>query len=430
MKDAFFRLLRFSRRMLSHLLHLHPRAAARELRAALRRLFFSLRAHMSARRLRTELSGKIAGRRVIVFPPTIDWHLPLYQRPQQLARAYSEKENTLVLYLTANNAHDRVAAAEKLSDTLFLVNASLAHELRGLLREAAETVVSLSWTANRRYAELLRPEVLIYEYIDELEIFDGYGEAMRRDHLALLRHADLTVCTARALYEKALPLARRAIYCPNAGDYAFFSAAALAPPAPEAAEAAAEHRCTLGYYGALASWFDYALIAAAADARPDWLFLLVGMDYDGTLPQSGLLRRENVLWIPPQPYARLPSFLRLFDLALIPFVLNEVTRSTSPVKLFEYMAAEKPILCAEMPECLRYRSVETYSGAADFLAKAEALLKRRGDPALRAALRAEALENTWQARADEILDALKKAKRAKEAPLALPARPVKKAISE
>ena len=364
---------------------------------------------------------------MIVFPPTLDWHLPLYQRPQQLARAYSEKENTLVLYLTANAAHDRVAVSEKLSETLYLVNASLAHELSRLLRSAEETILSLSWTANRRYLEILRPDALIYEYIDELEIFDGYGESMRRDHMYLLRRADLTVCTARALYDKALPCARRAILSPNAGDYALFSRCAAAAPAPEAAELAARFSCTLGYYGALASWFDYALIASAADARPDWLFLLVGMDYDATLPKSGLLARKNVLWIPPQPYARLPSFLRLFDIALIPFVLNEITRSTSPVKLFEYMAAEKPILCSRMPECLRFESVATYSGGADFLQKAEALLLRRNDPALRDLLRREALENTWEARADEILSALEKVTRAQGAPL--PSHAEKKAVS-
>ena len=364
---------------------------------------------------------------MIVLPPTLDWHLPLYQRPQQLARAYAEKENTLVLYLTANSAHDRVAVAEKIAPTLYLVNASLTHELARLLRGAAETVLSLSWTANRRYVELLRPDRLIYEYIDELEIFDGYGEAMRRDHLYLLRRADLTVCTAQALYEKALPYARRAILSPNAGDYAHFRRSRSVPPAPEAAELAARFSRTLGYYGALAGWFDYALIASAADARPDWLFLLVGMDYDATLPKSGLLARQNVLWIPPQPYARLPSFLRLFDIALIPFVLNEITRSTSPVKLFEYMAAEKPILCSRMPECLRYESVETYSDVDDFLQKAEALLLRRDDPALGSVLRREALENTWDARADEILAALETAKQAESLPFSVHAE--KKAVS-
>ena len=402
----------------------------RQLRSLARRVSLSLRSRASVRRLRTELAGRIALRRVIVFPPTIDWHLPLYQRPQQLARAYSEKENTLVLYLTDNRTHDRVTVTEKLSGSLYLVNAALSHELRPLLHGAAETVLSLSWTANRRYVELLRPDRLIYEYIDELEIFDGYGEQMLREHLRLLRRADLTVCTARALYEKALPHARRAIYSPNAGDYAHFCRSALVPPAPEAAETAARFRFTLGYYGALASWFDYALIAAAADARRDWLFLLVGMDYDGSLKKSALLGRENVLWIPPQPYARLPSFLRLFDLALVPFVLNDITRSTSPVKLFEYMAAEKPILCSRMDECLRYESVETYADAPDFLRKAGALLERRGDAALRAALRRDALANTWQARTDGILAALETAKSAEKGRAPLRAHPAKKAIPD
>ncbi len=426
--NAILRAGRFLMRLLSHLAHLRFAAARRELRAARMRLFLFLRSRAGARRLRAELAGRIAGRRVIVFPPTLDWHLPLYQRPQQLARAYSEKENTLVLYLTANCTHDRVAVAETLSETLVLVNAALGRELRGLLRAASETILSLSWTANRRYVELLRPDALVYEYIDELEIFDGYGEAMRRDHHALLRRADLTVCTARALYEKALPFARRAICSPNAGDYAHFSRCASVPPAPEAAAAAARFRFTLGYYGALAAWFDYALLAEAADARPEWLFLLVGMDYDGTLTKSGLLGRENVLWIPPQPYARLPSFLRLFDLALIPFVLNDITRSTSPVKLFEYMAAEKPILCSRMDECLRYPCVAAYSDLEDFLEKAGVLLEERNDPARKAALRREALANTWDARTDEILAALEKAKRAESSPL--PARTIRKPVSE
>ena len=430
MTDMILRAGRFLRRFCSLLLRARFADALRELRALLRRLLLALRARAGARRLRSELAWRAAGRRVIVFPPTLDWHLPLFQRPQQLARAYSKKENTLVLYLTANSAHDSVAAAEKISDTLFLVNAALAHELRGLLRTAAETVVSLSWTANRRYVELLRPDRLIYEYIDELEIFDGYGEAMRRDHLALLRRADLTVCTARTLYDKARLLARKAILSPNAGDYAFFSRTDQAVPASEAAERSARFRFTLGYYGALASWFDYTLIASAADARPDWLFLLVGMDYDGTLAKSGLAARANVLWVPAQPYGRLPGYLRLFDLALIPFVLNDITRSTSPVKLFEYMAAEKPILCSAMPECLRYESVAVYSDLSDFLSKAEGLLARRDDPALRSALRRDALENTWAARADEILAALEDEKNAERASGSLRAHLMKKAISE
>lgn len=392
-------LLRFLRRMAGHALHGRFGAILRELRDALCR-------RRNIRALRASFSGKAAGRRVILFPPTLDWHLPLFQRPQQLALAYSRMENTLVLYLTANSAHDRVSSSEELSGSLFLINAALARELPPLLANARETILSLSWTVNSRYVELLRPDRLIYEYIDELEIFDGYDQRMQREHLRLLRRADLTVCTASALYEKARGLARRAILSPNAGDYGFFSQTPLVSPAPEAARAAARHAAVLGYYGALAAWFDYALIRDAARARPDWLFLLVGMDYDGSLKKSGLCSLQNVLWIPPQPYARLPSYLTLFDLALIPFLLNEVTASTSPVKLFEYMAAEKPILCSRMRECLNYSCVETYSDLSSFLSKSESLLRRRNDPALRSALRAEAKRNTWDKRSTQILSAL------------------------
>ncbi len=400
------RFFRFLRRLASHLAHLRFAAFLRELGAALRRISLSLRSVLNAGTLRRQLAGRAQGKRVIVFPPTLDWDLPLFQRPQQMARAYSEKEDTLVLYLTANHAHDRVGALLRVSDSLWLVNASLARFLPALLRGARETVVSLSWTVNRRYVPLLRPDKLIYEYIDELEIFDGYDEQMRRDHLALLRQADLTVCTAARLYAQVRGAAHAALYSPNAGDYDFFSRTSRTAAAPEAAAVSEAYRFTLGYYGALAEWFDYGLVAAAADAHADWLFLLVGMDYDGSLRRSGVLERHNVRWIPPQPYARLPSFLRVFDLALIPFLLNEVTLSTSPVKLFEYMAARKPILCSRMPECMRYRSVETYADPADFLRKAADLLERRGDPALLDLLDAEARANTWGARADEILRAL------------------------
>ena len=422
----FTRLFHALRRCSSHLLHLRFSAFFAELRFPLRKVRSLLCALRQRRRLRRCLTGRAEDRRVIVFPPTLDWHLPLYQRPQQLARAYSEKDNTLVLYLTANSSHDRVRGFERLSESLYLVNAALCRELPALLCGAKELVLSLSWTVNRRYLSILRPDRVIYEYIDELEIFNGYDAAMRRDHRYLLQRADLTVCTAFALYEKAGSFARRAIYSPNAGDYAFFSRTAAAPPDAEAAALCASFHFTLGYYGALAEWFDYTLLAAAADERPDWLFLLVGMDYDGSLGKSGILKKQNVRWIPPQPYERLPSFLRLFDLALIPFVLNDVTRSTSPVKLFEYMAAEKPILCSRMPECSRYRSAALYDGPADFLRKAEILLRHRDDPVYLALLRSEALENTWEARSDEILRALD------AAPLPLPERtqPRKKAVSE
>ena len=83
------RFFRFLRRLASHLARLRFAAFLRELGAALRRLSLSLRSVLNAGTLRRQLAGRAQGKRVIVFPPTLDWDLPLFQRPQQMARSPS-----------------------------------------------------------------------------------------------------------------------------------------------------------------------------------------------------------------------------------------------------------------------------------------------------------------------------------------------------
>lgn len=352
------------------------------------------------------LQKDIAGRNVIVFPPTLDWHMMLFQRPQQLALSYAKKPDVTVVYLTANLKNDQVAFAERVKPHLWLVFSGCFEEIMPILANAKKTVMSLSWTINKPYVDMLRPEKLIYEYIDELEIFDKYDENMLQDHQILMGLADVTVCTATKLFNQAKGKARNPLLSPNAGDYAFFAKTETYEISPQIREKVGKYQCVLGYYGALASWFDYDLIKEIARRKPDWLFVLVGMDYDGTLGKSGIGEYDNILYIPPQPYQELPRFLKAFDIATIPFVINEITLSTSPVKLFEYMAAGKPILTSKMPECLKYESVRTYQDADEFCALAEELLALKPDAPYWNTLKCEALKNTWDARTDEILNAI------------------------
>lgn len=117
---------------------------------------------------------------------------------------------------------------------------------------------------------------------------------------------------------------------------------------------------------------------------------------------------DNIIIYPAQPYAELPAYISAFDIQTIPFVINGITNATSPVKLFEYMATGKPILTSRLPECLQYRSVTTYYDCEDFMDQVERLMTIREDPEYRAVMDAEAKENTWAARVDEILDAIER----------------------
>ena len=381
---------------------------AQEISRPIRRRTIKISSIMQLNKKMAEIRKSISGKRVIIFPPTIDWHMRLFQRPQQLALAYAKKENTVVIYLTKNIDADHVAVTEHISENLYVVSSVYAKNLAELLPAAKETIASISWTVNYEYYDLLKPDKLIYEYIDELKIFYLYDSKMVEDHQNLLRLADVTVCTATKLYNQAVRQAKNPLLSPNAGDYEFFSKTAQTPVSPLISEKIKNYKCVLGYYGALATWFDYELVKEVAQRRPDWLFILLGMNYDGTLDKSGIEQFNNIVYIPPQAYRDLPSFLTAFDIATIPFVINEITLSTSPVKLFEYMAGGKPVLTSKMPECLKYESVRTYADADEFCKIVEEYMEMKPEDPYWKALKREALENTWDARTDQILKEVEK----------------------
>ena len=134
--------------------------------------------------------------------------------------------------------------------------------------------------------------------------------------------------------------------------------------------------------------------------------MLVGYCFDGTISRLREAALENIIIYPAQAYNRLPAFVASFDIQIIPFVINEITRATSPVKLFEYMASGKPILTSAMPECLQYRSVAVYKTTEEFIETANHLRQIRHDPDYIIQMDKEAKNNTWESRVNEILNVL------------------------
>jgi hypothetical protein len=109
-----------------------------------------------------------------------------------------------------------------------------------------------------------------------------------------------------------------------------------------------------------------------------------------------------VLWLGPRPYATLPGYLRLFDVATIPFRLNRITRATSPLKLYEYFAAGKPVVTTALPECAAFSEVRIVRDAAGFSAALDAARAQGADLAFRARLRAIAHQNSWSQRVQAV----------------------------
>ncbi len=239
---------------------------------------------------------------------------------------------------------------------------------------------------------------LVYDCLDDHTGFSNVSLAVLGLEQQLLTDSDLVVSTSQALHAKTQALARQSLLLPNAADYAHFS-----QPSATAPLAALAHPI-IGYYGAIADWFDVDLIHAAATARPAWQFVLIGSTFAADV--TPLRTLPNVHLLGEIPYADLPAYLHAFDVACIPFKLTPLTRATNPVKFYEYLSAGKPVVAVALPELEPYRALYyPVDQREDFVPQLEAALSERA-PALAATRQQVARANTWAQRAATLRDAV------------------------
>jgi hypothetical protein len=131
--------------------------------------------------------------------------------------------------------------------------------------------------------------------------------------------------------------------------------------------------------------------------------------YDQSLNERGkaLLDRSNVFWIGPREYSLLPNYLRLFDVATIPFVINNITLASSPIKLYEYLAGGKPVITTAIPECQAFPEVHIVRDAQEFSRALDCARQQGLDEAYRKRLRDLARRNSWNARVQLISERLR-----------------------
>ncbi|ACL64840.1 Methyltransferase type 11 [Anaeromyxobacter dehalogenans 2CP-1] len=332
----------------------------------------------------------------VVFPPLLPWTF-LRQRPQQLARALARR-GCAVVFCTPDPARDDVDGLRELEPGLFL-----ASDLR-LAGDLERPVLWLMWPQQRVHAALLRRPRLVYDCVDHASLDPLHGPAMEADRAALAREAELVLATAPRLADGLRPLRDGVLLVPNAVAPEDFAAAPGAPVPADLAAVLAGGRPVVGYMGAFAPWVDWALLNAVTAGAPDLSFVLLGADYGGALAR--LAPRPNVHVLGEKPHGALAGYACRLDAAMIPFVLDEVTRAASPVKLHEYLAAGAPVVSTPIDACLGEPAVAVADGPDAFAAALRAAVGRRDDPAHRALRERAVAANTWAGRAEQILRAL------------------------
>ena len=204
------------------------------------------------------------------------------------------------------------------------------------------TPMALAFTAN------FNPLAIVYDCMDELSAFKFAPPELKTYEQELFKKANVVFTGGNNLYKAKKAQHHNIHSFPSSIDKAHFKAAR--DNINEVADQSKIPHPRLGFYGVIDERFDIDLIKQAADAQPDWHFVLVGPVIK--IDASTLPKNKNIHYLGPKTYEELPSYLSGWDIALIPFAINESTRYISPTKTPEYLAGGKPVISTAITDVI------------------------------------------------------------------------------
>ena len=237
-------------------------------------------------------------------------------------------------------------------------------------------------------------DVTVFDAMDELSKFKFAPAHLLDLEQEVLDRADVVFTGGSSLYE-AKKDRHPNVHCfPSSVDRAHFCKARARQFDPADQEDLPKPR--LGFYGVIDERFDIELLDQIAEARPNWSFVMVGPVVK--ISDEDLPRRPNIHYLGGKTYDQLPSYLSGWDVALMPFAMNESTQFISPTKTPEYLAGGKPVVSSPIKDVVRHyghlEGVKIASTAEEFIEACEQALELSRNP-----------ESGWLAEADLLLSA-------------------------
>ncbi|MEO6814756.1 MAG: glycosyltransferase, partial [Ginsengibacter sp.] len=152
-----------------------------------------------------------------------------------------------------------------------------------------------------------------------------------------------------------------------------------------------------GFYGVIDERFDIPLIDELSILRPHWHFVLVGPIIK--IDPATLPRRENIHYLGGKNYKELPLYLSGWDVAILPFALNESTKYISPTKTPEYLAGGKPVISTSITDVVSpygtQKLVHIADTAQEFILEAEKIFTGKNIETWKAKVDAFLATNSW-----------------------------------
>lgn len=212
------------------------------------------------------------------------------------------------------------------------------------------------------FAEHINAAAIVYDCMDELSAFRFADPALLEREARLLARADLVFTGGYSLYEAKRGRHHDVHAFPSAVEIAHFTQARGSPTEPQDQRDISGPK--LGFFGVIDERIDLALLDTVAAARTDWSFVMIGPVVK--IDPAQLPCRPNIHWLGSRSYGELPAYLSGWDVALMPFAINDATRFISPTKTPEYLAGGLPVVSTPIVDVVRhYGDVAAVAIAAD-----------------------------------------------------------------
>ena len=308
-------------------------------------------------------NSKFANTYGLVCFSHLRWNF-VFQRPQHLLSRFATQR--AVLFIEEPIYRDGPSEFV-VTDTKEGVRVAVPHLAHGLERDAEEkllgklveeliegqsfedyvcwyyTPMMLGWT------EHLRPVATVYDCMDELSAFKNAPPELQTREAELFGLADLVFTGGRSLYEVKREQ-HDSVYCfPSSIDVKHFARAMEITGEPD--DQKNIQRPRIGFFGVIDERTDIDLLRQLAELRPDWHFVMIGPVVK--INEDDLPRHANIHYLGGKSYDELPDYIAGWDVAMMPFAMNDSTKFISPTKTPEYLAAGRPVVSTPVRDVVR-----------------------------------------------------------------------------
>jgi glycosyltransferase involved in cell wall biosynthesis len=335
----------------------------------------------------------------------------VYQRPQHLLSRFAKKSRVFVIEEPIHTDQPPFLNVSQREDNLTIVTPHLPHGVGGddairLQKELLRPYINglglrefILWYYTPMALPLAeavpQPTVIVYDCMDELSAFKFAPADIREREARLLAEADVVFTGGHSLYEAKKDSHHNIHPFPSSIDKDHFAQAKTITEHP--AEYAGIPQPRMGFYGVVDERFDIGLLRGMAAARPDFHFVIIGPVVK--IEESVLPRAENIHYLGGRTYQQLPAHLAAWDVALIPFAINESTKFISPTKTPEYLAGGKPVVSTPIRDVVTpygdKELVHIGNTADEFIRGIETGLAIRDDPGWRERVDAFLADISW-----------------------------------